>query len=96
MLAEAHADASADELEPDGHEQQDHLPLDRQLAHHAPDVAGQAEEHERREAPDVFLGTGLAEAAAGEAASHGERHRAPFAGEEARAARWLPPTIAPV
>ena len=49
-------------------------------------MARQAEEHERREAPDVFLGADLAEASAGEAATDGKGESAILAGEEA----WQP------
>ena len=41
-------------------------------------------QEERREVPDLFLRTNLAQAAAGEPAADGERQRAEFAGEERR------------
>jgi hypothetical protein len=65
-----------------------------QRAHHAPEVARQAEEDERREAPDVFLRAGLAQAAAGEAAADGEGQGAELAGHQGRQAHHGP-TIAP-
>ena len=42
----------------------------------------QAEEDERRKPPDVFLGRGFADAAAGKAASHRKRDGAPLAGDQ--------------
>ena len=53
---------------------------------HLPGAPGQAGEDERREVPDGFLRTELAEAAAGEAAADGERQRDPLAGAERRQA----------
>ena len=59
-----------------------------------PDARGQAGEDERREVPDRFLRTELAQAAAGEAAADREGQRDDLAVDERRQADQAP-TMAP-
>jgi len=74
----------ADELEADRRDEQHDLPVDLHLPQHAPHVARNAEDDERRKVPDIFLGTGLAKAAAGESAANREEGRAVLADGERR------------
>jgi hypothetical protein len=75
----AGADHLADELQADRRDEQHDLPVDLHFAQHAPHVPRHAEDHKRRKIPDVFLRTGLAKAAAREAAADREERRAVLA-----------------
>ena len=75
----------AHELEADRREHQDDLPVHLQRRGPCCQMRrGSAGEDERREVPDGFLRTQLAQAAAGEAAADRERQRAPLAGDQRR------------
>ena len=74
------------QFERDRRQQQDHLPVDLEAAHHLPGAAVKTAEDERREAPDRLLRTQLAQAAAGEPASDRERQRDELAVDQRRQA----------
>jgi hypothetical protein len=82
MAAEAMAERLIQYFQSDRRGQQDHDPVDLEPPHQAPDVAMQVDEEQRREMPDRFLGTQLAESSPGEAAANRERQRDPLAGDE--------------
>ena len=69
---------------PIGCREQDHDPVDLEPAHQPPHIAVQIREEQRREVPDRFLRTDLAQAAAGKSAADGKRQRDPFTGDERR------------
>ncbi len=83
-VAPAQSQALAQELQRDRREQQHDLPVHGHGPHHVPGAAVKPGEHERREMPDRFLGTQLAESAAGESAADRERQRRPLTVAERR------------
>src|SRR5687768_10365568 len=60
LFAETHTHGLTNELEPDWHKQQHNLPVDLEIANHAPRIPRNAEKHEGREIPNAFLWTCLA------------------------------------
>ena len=73
LRAPAETQPLANQLEPDRGHQQRQLPVHLTAAQHLPDTRRQAGDDERREVPDRFLGTELAQAAAGKPAADRER-----------------------
>src|SRR5207249_2934289 len=60
VLAKAPAERLTEQLQRYGREQQNHRPIDLHVSQHAPEMAMQLGEDERREVPDFFFGAGFA------------------------------------
>ena len=71
-VAPAGAESLTEELERDGRQQQDHLPVHLEAPQHLPRAPGQAREDKRREVPDRFFRAQLAQTAAREPAADRE------------------------
>ena len=85
VFPESPAKRLTQQLERDRREQEDDGPVDADVPEHAPYVAVQLGEDKRREVPDLFLvRAGFAQAAAGEAAAHGEEQRDELVAEKGR------------